>query len=51
MRWEWDGLWFQSGTVDAYESISWDKYVNWLSMSQIWKSEVIESIVIGNMIL
>ena len=44
-------LWNSSGVAEAYESISWIKYADWLSMSQFEKSGVIERICISNMIL
>jgi len=43
--------WNQSCVVEAYESISWIKYANWLSMSQFEKGGVIERMGITNMIL
>jgi len=42
---------YHSDAVEAYESISWIKYANWLSMSQFEKSGVIERMGISNMIL
>jgi len=43
--------WNQSSVVEAYESISWIKYADWLSMGQFEKGGVIERMGISNMIL
>jgi len=43
--------WNQSSIVEAYESISWIKYADWLSISQFEKGGVIERMGISNMLL
>jgi len=43
--------WNQSGVVEAYKSISWIRYADWLSMSQFEKGGLIERMGISNMIL
>jgi len=43
--------WNQSGIMEAYESIGWIRYADWLSMSQFEKDGVIKRMGISNMII